>query len=197
MKNDGYLTCKDIMNYAYCKRIPYFEHIIKIPQRTTKKEIAGRKKHVEFERKTRRNMRYGQTFRKYRAEHNVFLSDDEHGFKTIIDCILITFDNKEAIVLQVKNSTAPRIIYKSQRMQLYAEGYLVKRKLGFSVTKAWIKYLKDGSLREFSISERTDSEFLEELKEIKKMIMNEIIPEPTEYKKKCKDCCFREICGRV
>lgn len=52
------LSAKDFLNHAYCPRIIYFMHVLKIPQETTKKELKGREKYEEFRRKSKRTKGY-------------------------------------------------------------------------------------------------------------------------------------------
>lgn len=49
------LSAKDLMNFCYCPRITYYEHVLRIPQATTAKEIKGREKYAEFRKKSKRS----------------------------------------------------------------------------------------------------------------------------------------------
>jgi hypothetical protein len=44
------LTASDLMNFHYCQRIPYYVHVLRIPQATTRKELKGREKYEHFKR---------------------------------------------------------------------------------------------------------------------------------------------------
>jgi len=190
----SFLTAKDIMNHEYCPRITYFEHVAHIPQATTKKELVGRAAHQEFNDKAKRAALIPE-FPKYPKRFDVFLEDATIGLRTVADCIIFAGD--EIIVLQAKNSKSGPRVYRSQRLQLEAEALLVRRKFKAKVRRAFIKYLKDSRLIEIGVGEETERDVRMCLEDIKRIITEEKIPDPTDYPKKCVDCCYWNICRRV
>jgi len=195
MLQPEFLTAKDLMNNLYCERITYFEHVLKIPQRTTRKELEGRVAHEKFDEKSKRLKILPGVDRMPRI-YNLFLEDTDRGFRTIIDCLLIDRKKNEAFVIQVKNSPKPSFVYEGQRFQLIAEAFLV-RKAGYSVQKAYVKYLKDDILVPVDVGPDTEPAFVARINRIRDIIEKEIMPEPTGNKKKCADCCFLKLCRRV
>jgi CRISPR/Cas system-associated exonuclease Cas4 (RecB family) len=91
---------------------------------------------------------------------------------------------------------APRNIYLTQKMQLIAEAYLINKILGYSVPHGHIKFLKSNKYVKADINNNFQ-DFLESLEGIKEVLRNESMPEPTEYKNRCKDFCFSKICRRT
>lgn len=196
MFHSEFMTAKDLMNNLYCERITYFEHVLRIPQHVTRKEYEGRMRHEEFDEKSKR-LKILPGINRLPRIYNLLLEDTSSGFRTIIDCLLVNDKKNEAFVVQVKNSAKPPLIYDSQRFQLYAEAYLARRKTGYVIRMAYIKYLKDKSLASVPVGINTERLFLKRLERIKQIIRDEVIPEPTEDKKKCTDCCFNKLCRRL
>jgi CRISPR-associated exonuclease Cas4 len=184
------------MNYLYCERIPYFEHVMKIPQTTTRKELEGRKAHEIFSQRSKR-LKLIASLKRLPRQYELHLEDQKILFRTAIDCLLTDSINNEAYILQVKNSAKHSVIYSGQRLQLVAEAYLVRKLLHYRVHKAYVKYLKSDDLIDLPVGEKTESEFLESLERIRSIIRSEIMPEPTPHKKRCPDCCFLKICRRI
>ncbi|MEW6035034.1 MAG: CRISPR-associated protein Cas4 [Candidatus Micrarchaeota archaeon] len=196
MRYPEFLTAKDLMNHLYCERIPYFEHVLKVPQVTTKKEYVGRTAHEDFNKESKR-LKLDKAFEGMQRHYDLFLEDDELNFRTIVDCLLVSADGSKAYVLQIKNSPEPPVIYKGQRMQLAAEAYLVRKLLHYPTSLAFINYLKSDTMVRVYVGPETEVQLKSTLDVIRNNIKSESMPPPTPYKKKCPDCCFFKICKRV
>lgn len=184
------------MNYIYCPRILYFERVLHIPQATTIKEYKGRESHQRFNKNSKRAA-MAEEFRGYKKEYEIWVEDSEIGFRTIIDCIIVNPNNNSAYIVQAKDSFAPKQVYRTQKFQLFAEMYLAKKCLGLNIQGAYVDYLKDNKMVEIKVGEKSCSEFLTALKSMHKIIETEKMPAPTEYPKKCQDCCYYTICKRI
>ncbi len=190
MINDK-LSAKDFLNYAYCPRIIYFMHVLKIPQETTKKEFKGREKYDEFKDKSKRN-KIILEFPKLRKIYNTHLESKEHGFHTLTDCIIFDDSKNEAYPIQVKYSYKPRKVYITQRYQLMLEAVLIENTFNCSVPFGFLKFLKSNDIEKVELGNKKD--ILKIAEEIKELIAKEIIPERTPYIKRCNDCCYKKIC---
>ncbi|MEM0437717.1 MAG: CRISPR-associated protein Cas4 [Candidatus Micrarchaeia archaeon] len=196
MNWEQYFTVRDLMNYIYCPRILYFERVLHIPQATTVKEYRGREFHKKFNTNSKRAM-IADEFRGYEKKYDVFLEDSDSGFRTVLDCLMIDTKNNSAYVLQAKDSFAPRMLYRTQKFQLFAEAYLVRKVLGLQIYCAYVKYLKDKRLIKVRVGAYSDAEFLAVLSSMRETIKTEEMPEAADYLKKCADCGFYNICKRV
>ena len=190
MINDN-LSAKDFLNYAYCPRIVYFMHVLKIPQETTKKEFKGREKYDEFKSKSKRT-KIVKEFQNFKKIYNTRLESKEHGFLTLTDCIIFDDSKKEAYPIQAKYSFKPRKVYITQRYQLMFEGVLIEDTFKLKVPFGFIKFLKSNDLVKVDLSNK--QEIFAIADEIRNIIKNEAIPEMTPYKKRCVDCCYKKIC---
>ena len=190
MINDN-LSAKDFLNYAYCPRIVYFMHVLKIPQETTKKEFKGREKYDEFKSKSKRT-KIVKEFPKFKKIYNTRLESKEHGFQTLTDCIIFDDSKKEAYPIQAKYSFKPRKVYIGQKFQLMLEALLIEEVFNIKVPFGFIKYLRTGDLVKIPLSNKED--ILLTAREIRNIIKNEWIPERTSYIKRCTDCCYKKLC---
>ena len=196
MDREGFLTIKDLMNFHYCKRLIYFENVLRIPQTTTIKELKGRKLHELFEKKTKRN-KIVKEFPKLPKEYNLHLESKYLNFRTFLDCLIIDRTKNTAFPLEYKDAKRPKKIYRTFKIQMLAESLLVKTQLGYNVQLAFIKFEQSGELAKISIEEKNLEQVKETIREINRIVESELIPEPTVSKKKCKDCCYWRICRRI
>lgn len=196
MDKEGFLTIKDLMNFHYCKRLIYFENVLRIPQATTIKELKGRKLHESFEKKSKRN-KIVKEFPKFPKEYNLHLESKELNFRTFFDCLIIDKDKNEAFPLEYKDAKRPEKLYRTFKIQMLAESLLVGTQLGYMVPSAFIKFEQTGDLVKVPIAKSSLEQVKETIEEINKVVENELMPEPTEFKKRCKDCCYWKICKRI
>lgn len=196
MDREGFLTIKDLMNFHYCKRLIYFENVLRIPQATTIKELKGRKLHKSFEKKSKRN-KIVKEFPRHPKEYNLHLESKELNFRTFLDCLIIDKTKNEAFPLEYKDTKRPEKLYRTLKIQMLAESLLVETQLEYTVPSAFIKFEQSGDLVKIPISKRNLGEVKETIGEINKIVGDELMPEPTEFKKRCKDCCYWKICKRI
>jgi len=196
MDREGNLTIKDLMNFSYCKRLIYFENVLKIPQVTTVKEFKGRELHNVFTKKSNRN-KIIKEFERLPRLYSLVLESKNMGFRTVLDCLIVNKEKNEAFPIEYKYAKKPKKIYQTFKIQVFAESLLVKENMGYSVPFAFIKFEQTGDLVKIPITEHCLEEVMQTILEINKIIQIEIIPEPTPFLKRCKDCCYRKICRRA
>lgn len=187
------LIATDLMNYCYCPRIIYFVHVLKIPQATTRKEYKGREKDLEFKAKAKRTkvVKEADFLPKLFQVH---LESGALEMKTIADSIMINGKNKEAYPIQAKYAFTPREIFRTQRLQLAMEAMLIEDQLKYRVPYGFIKFMRSNELVKVFIDAKLKEEVIQCFREIKEITRTEIMPEGTEYKKRCADCCYKNIC---
>lgn len=191
MRNDK-ITAADLMNYEYCPKIVYFTRVLKLPQTKSAKQKKGLEKDFSFKKDTKRNkIIKGKSYNPHLTrKYNVSLETDE--FATKIDCLLINEKLREAYPLQLKYSKKPKcIFYRTQKLQLMFEAFLIERVLGYKVPYGYIKYVLSGDL--IKIKLKNKQELLDTIKKVKFIIKNEVCPPATKYKKRIVDNCFRRI----
>jgi len=191
MEGKYYLTATDLMNYSYCPRIIYFVHVLKIPQATTTKEYKGREKETDFQHKAKRT-KVVKKYPKLPKMFKVKLSSEKLRMKTIVDSIMINKEKEEAYPIQAKYSYTPRSVYQTQKNQLALESLLVEDKLNMKSPFGFIKFLKSGDLVKVSTEKREP--IFEIFEKITEIVEKEKMPKPTNYKKRCVDCCFKNVC---
>ncbi len=187
----AYLTATDLMNYAYCPRIIYFVHVLKIPQYTTSKELQGRKKYETFEDEHKRRQLVSD-LAGLRREYRLHLSSEKHEIHTFADCVL--FDDKErmAYPYQVKHGRKPHVLHRGQRLQICMETLLIEEVYDYHVPNGYIRFLVSDEVVRVDVSKK--EEVLKEFGEIRTMLTSEVVPVPSPYRRRCADCCYNSLC---
>lgn len=192
MLNKLYITATDLMNYLYDPRIVYFVYVLKIPQATTVKELKGREKYEEFKIKSKRN-KIIKELSFLPKEYDVYFASKKHNFATKIDCIALDKSRNEAYPIQIKYSSKPKVLYRTQKFQVIMEAMLVEELLGYNVPYGFVKFLKSEDFVKVTITEKLKAELLQILKEIESIIKEEKLPKPTPHKKKNIDNVYQNI----
>ena len=187
-----YLSARDVMNYCFCPRIVYYEHVLKIPQITTRKEFKGRDKYDDFKQKSKRNKIVKEFPTKLRKVFDITLKSENLGLITKTDCILFDDRKKEAYPISIKYAKRPNAIYRTMKNQLLLEAVLIEEQLGYKVNYGFIKFMLSGGTVKVWLDKK--EQFLSLLQSIKTIATKEILPQKTKYPKCCTDCCYRKLC---
>ncbi len=188
-----FLTATDLMNYAYCPRLIYFIHVLRRKQITTKKEYKGREKESDFQHKAKRT-KVVKTYPKLPKMLKTHLTSENLGIRTIADSIMINAEANEAYPIQAKYSFKPRSVYRTQKLQLAMEALIIEEKMHYKVPYGFIKFLRAGELVKVSLPDSLKLETVSTFGKIAKIMHSENIPKRTKYRKRCVDCCFKNIC---
>lgn len=184
------ITATHIKDYIYCPRMFYFKHIMKLPYSDTAKTIKGKEKENLFKKQTSRNkIVKNSEEQRFTKKYGLYLENEE--LSTKLDCVLIDEKNKTAFPLQLKNTTKPKSIYKTQRLQLMLEAFLIQSVLGYNSQFGYIKYALSNELVKLDLKDKR--ELFEIISKIKELIRSEALPPPTKYKKRLVDNCYRRF----
>ena len=189
------LTASHLLEYLFCPRFTYFEYVLDIPQHEEKrfKVEVGRTIH---ERIRKANVGYlRKKFRVKEKKIDVYLSGHS-GMRGIVDEILFLNDDT-AVPLDYKYAEYKDRTFKNHRFQLIFYAHLIKDNYHVPVTRGFIIYTRSkNKLVEVPIHEKD----FDELEIITKRILDVIqrckYPQPTKYKQRCPDCCYRNICEK-
>ncbi|MEM4364155.1 MAG: Dna2/Cas4 domain-containing protein [Candidatus Diapherotrites archaeon] len=98
---------------------------------------------------------------------------------------------------EYKDAKKPEKLYKTFKIQVFAESLLVKELFKYSVPYAFIKFEQTGDLVKVKIKEEELLQVRETIQKINQIIQIEIMPDPTPFIRRCKDCGYFKICRRA
>lgn len=186
------ITPSVIIEYLYCPRYTFFEHVLKIPQFEEKysKVLKGRKIHDE---KLERNKEY---LRKKIGVTEKFLDVFLAGnvIRGIVDEVLFLKDGTAA-ALDYKFAEFNGEIYDTYLTQIYCYSLLIKENTGRDVNRGYLVYTRSkNKLVEIPVTS-VDLEKVEKTAgEILELVETGILPDTKANIIKCNLCTYSNIC---
>ena len=188
------ITPSHIIEYLFCPRFTYFEHVLKIPQFEDKfyKVERGR---VVHEQKAKQNVEYlRRQIGVVNKWLNQYLTND--FLRGEVDEILELKDGSFA-PLDYKFAEYKDRIFDTYKTQLYCYALLIEANFGGPVHKGYLVYTRSkNKLVEVEIQQAQKDKVLKDVEQIRKMLANGVYPRATKYKKRCLSCTYRNICTR-
>jgi len=186
------ITADMVKQYYYCPRKIYWIYVHRINTPKTPQ--------IERGIKIQRKVWYGKkAIRRdnYEIKRQQFLYSKDLGLSGIIDILLFKKSGdeiEEIIPIEIKTSSIkthkPR---KQDTMQLIA--YIVLAKERWNKTHKGILYYKEMDKKfVISLSNELYSELLRAIKAIRRIILDEYLPEGTSDIRKCYSCEARKLC---
>jgi CRISPR-associated exonuclease Cas4 len=186
------LTPSHIIEYLYCPRFTYFEHVLAIPQYEDRKYKVTRGCDIH-DQKLEQNKEYlrkriGVTDR----YNDQYLTNEVLRGK--IDEVLKLEDGTMA-PLDYKFAVYEDIVYETYKTQLFCYAWLIEDNFGYTVNKGFLVYTRSSNkLIEVSVN-ATDKQLVKNcVQEIEAIIDGNFFPKGTKYKQRCVDCTYRNIC---
>lgn len=186
------ITPSHIIQYLYCPRFIYFEHVLGIPQFEEKnyKVMRGRDLHDE---RLERNKQY---LRKRIGVVDRY--DDQYLTNDLlrgrIDEVLLLEDGSMA-PLDYKFAEYKDQVFSTYRTQLYCYAWLIEENFARPVYRAFLVYTRSKhKLIEVSIESEDKKVVQKAARDIGQIIAGNRFPKATKYKRKCLSCTYRNIC---
>ncbi|MGI6776499.1 MAG: CRISPR-associated protein Cas4 [Acetivibrionales bacterium] len=188
-----FITPSDIIEYSYCPRFIYYMRCLSIPQNEESrfKVMMGRDIH---ERKAVRNREYlREKIKTCKKEINVNLSSQRLGIRGKVDEVHHLEDGTMA-PLDYKYAVYEDKLYNTYKNQLVLYSILIEDVYNKPVRCGYIVYCRGGNkLIEVEVKKDDKEKVLSYIEGYRK-VLNGFFPKATKYKKRCEDCCFRNVC---
>ena len=188
------ITPSHIIQYLYCPRFIYFEHVLTIPQYEEKhyKVMRGRDLHDE---RLERNKHYLR-----RRIGAVGRYDDQYLTNELlrgrVDEVLQLEDGSMA-PLDYKFAEYKEQVFSTYRTQLYCYAWLIEDNFKCPVHRGFLVYTRSqNKLITVEIKTKDKKAVQSAAREIGRIIAENRFPKATPYKRKCLSCTYRNICIR-
>jgi CRISPR-associated exonuclease Cas4 len=196
IKSTFSITASQMLEYLYCPRFTYFEYVMDIPQNEGQrfKVEKGRNIHEKVRKTNPEYLRkkVGVIDRK----SDVYLASPL-GIRGIVDEVLFLDDNTAA-PLDYKFAEYKNKLFKTYRFQLIFYARLIKDNFQVPVKKGFIIYTRSkNKLIEVSIKDKDFIGLEKIIDDMTSIIQNCRYPKPTSVKRRCLDCCYRNICEKT
>ena len=211
---DAWFTVGDIKQYAYCPRIPYFRHVMRVPFHRSYSMQVGKQRHVQEELLERR-----RSFRKFgggngRKHFEVYLQSERlrltgkldllielHHGSTIPDenasrpstGVKAGRDVREWIPVEIKVSDR-QTFGKNAVYQLVAYGLLVEESYGAPVREGWLYNVDTKRIQVVTFTAGARQYVGRILSRLHQIVAAEMFLPPWS-RKRCVHCEFRGYCN--
>lgn len=188
------ITPSHIIQYIYCNRFTYFEHVLRIPQFEEKnfKVMQGRKMH---ELKALQNQAYLRKSIGVRAKKmNVYLTDQL--LRGEVDEVLF-LDDGTAAPLDYKFAKWEKRLFLTYKLQLHCYALLIEENFNMRVNRGFIVYVRSKNhLESIPITTKDIDTVRLAANGISNIIQKNAYPKGTKDRKKCDHCTYRNICTK-
>ncbi len=186
------LTPSHIIEYLYCARYTYFEHVLQIPQNEEKYYKVMKGRHIHDE-KLERNKEY---LRKRLGVQDKLL--DQYlavGFlRGRLDEVLFLEDGTVA-PLDYKFAVYEEKVFNTYKIQLSCYAWLVEQVYQKPVSRGFLVYVRSkNKVVTVDISPEDKTAVVAAMREIEEIVDGNKFPRATRYKQKCLTCTYRNIC---
>ncbi len=186
------ITPSHIIQYQYCPRFVYFEHVLRIPQYEEKnyKVLQGRSMH---EQKTIQNKDYlRKRIGAFDKRINVYITNGL--LRGEVDEVLFLSDGTAA-PLDYKFAKWEERLYDTYRLQLICYAWLIEQNFEIRVTRGYLVYVRSKNhLKEVIITAEDIQAVQISAQNILEIIQKNIYPSGTKMRKRCDHCTYRNIC---
>jgi len=177
-----WINFEDVRQFFYCKRKIYFRYCAKFKGYKSYKMTKGTEYH---------NYKFKRKEKWINEKKNFWVENEKLKVKGYVDYITKTTNNEILIGDYKQKYPYNGKIPEQYKMQLVIEALALQPKV--DITKVEIKLPKGKKIQE-KITVEEIKKAIEAVKEIRKIIKEEKIPEQTKIKNKCKDCECRNMC---
>ena len=183
----------DLKQFAYCPRIPFYQHIMGFHGKPTFKMEEGKNAQAAIEalEKRRRFREYGLS--DGRRHFGVSLYSRELELAGKLDLLIETSD--ACYPVDFKYTTGRP--HRNHLLQLAGYSLLVAEHFSKPVPAAFIFIITDDVTFRFPMMKNLLSEARSALAAMHDIIARETFPDPTPVRARCTDCEYRNFCADV
>lgn len=183
----------DLKQFAYCARIPFYQHVMGFHGKPTYKMEQGKAAQFAIEalEKRRRLREYG-------------LSEGVRHFGTSLVSKTLGFSGKLDLLIETETACFPVDFkyttgrpHRNHQYQLAGYSLLAAEHFKKDVPAGFIFMTTDDIVFRFSMTDTLLAEARSALETMQRMIEKEVFPEPTDVRTRCSDCEYRNFCGDV
>ncbi|NUM78829.1 CRISPR-associated protein Cas4 [candidate division KSB1 bacterium] len=188
------ITPSEVLEYLFCPRYIYFENVLGIPEHQEKrfKVLQGRQVHRQKQVRNRAYLR--QKLGVVKREMEVYLSAPRYHLRGQVDEILTLADGSMA-PLDYKFAEWKNRLYAGYRMQLVLYGLLIRENYGKPVQRGFLVYTRSQNfLLPVELAPKDFEKAIDILRAVLDISRTGYLPRRTPHKRRCIDCCYRNIC---
>lgn len=190
------VTASNLLEYLFCPRFIYFEQVLSIPQNEESrfKVQKGRTIHERFRAINPNYLRKRIGVKDKKTD--LYLTSSL-GIRGIIDEVLFLKDGSAA-PLDYKFAEYKDKIFRTYKYQLVFYAQLIKENYDIEVNRGYLIYTRSkNKLIEVLIDKKDYQNLNKIVNDVLNIVQNCVYPKPTSVKKRCLDCCYKNVCEKT
>ena len=194
--NNFSVTASHLLEYLYCPRFTYFEYVMDIPQNEGNRFKVQKGRDIHEITKKRNPNYLRKKFAAIDKKSDVYLAS-QSGIRGIVDEILFMGDGTAAPV-DFKYAEYKKRTFKHHKFQLIFYAQLIVENYNVPVNRGFIVYTRSkNKLVEVPLKDKDFIELEKIIDDMTSIIQKCRYPKPTSVKRRCPDCCYRNLCERT
>ncbi|MFZ5639837.1 MAG: CRISPR-associated protein Cas4 [Bacillota bacterium] len=187
------LKVSDIKQFIYCPRVVFYQYVLPVDRKVTRKMEYGKLEHMELDRleKRRKLKRYG-------------LVDGERVFHTHLFSPRLNLEGKLDMHIRIGEKILPvefkdtgRRVSLNHKYQLAAYALLLEDAYNTTIHHGFVYLHQRNEIVPVEITPGVRNYVMGIMNKIRRMARLELDPGPTRRRGKCVDCEYRNFCGDV
>ncbi len=177
-------TAEELRQFTYCPRVIYYRRVLHLKPPPTAKMEHGSKIHGR-KPKAGRGEKYT----------SLYLASERLGLAAKLD--VMEYEDGKLAPVEVKTGRQPKLKENSHVLQAVAQAMLMEEAFSKPIEEAYIVYKATGRRVKVKVTAEVKRRVLETLAEMRRMLREELIPDPPAERAKCRDCEYRKLCSDV
>ena len=189
-----YLTPTHMLEYLYCPRFSYYNHVLNIPERQEKRYKVQKGRDIHEIRKKVNTGYLRKKLGVVKKESDVELNCPDLQLRGKVDDLLYLDDGTMA-PFDYKYAEFKQRLWKTFRVQETLYALMINHIYKVEVTRAILCFTRSKyKIVELELKEKDYLFAKVSLDNCLEIIQNGIYPEPTSARERCRDCAYKNIC---
>lgn len=188
------LTPSEVLEHIYCPRFTWFMNVQHIPQHENSrfKVLKGREIHRRRATENRDYLR--KRIGAVKREIEVYLASPTLRLRGIVDEVLWLKDGAMA-PLDYKYTEPRTQVFKTHETQILIYAMLIEAIYQQPVHKGYLAYVRGGQhLQEVDVTEPAKLTVVAVVEQIFDILATGKLPPRARSRRRCEDCCYKNIC---
>lgn len=187
------LRVNDLKQYEYCPRIVFYNTVMPLDRKVTFKMQRGTEAEFHLDalekRRSLRRYKLGDGERRF----HVWLHSERLGLSGKMDLLIVSSQGYFPVDFKYTRGRPHR----NHISQLAGYAVLAEEQYQTTIDTAFIYLVPVSELVAIKITKELKEEVSDRLSSMREMILDEILPPPTQVRARCAECEFRNYCGDI
>ncbi len=187
------LRVNDLKQYFYCPRIVFYQYSMPVEKKATWKMEQGKVEEAKIDQLEKRRKLSAYKLAEGKRQFHVWLGSEKLGLSGKLDLLI---DSPEGLFPVDFKFTTGRS-HRNHVFQLCGYALLLEDCYERRVDKGFVYLIPKNDADVIDLTEELKKDTRKVLDEIRAMVAQERMPEPTPVRTRCDDCEYKNFCGDI